>query len=102
MTDQVTTRSPAEAQTSARDTQAVLRPAADIFEDADGITLHLDMPGVAKDRLTVHADRNTLSIDGDMQIAMPPDMQALYAEVHATHYRRSFALSGELDADKIE
>lgn len=80
----------------------VLRPAADVLEDADGITLHLDMPGVSHDRLAIHADKNTLTIEGDMQIAMPEGTEALYAEVHSTLFRRSFALSGELDVDKTE
>jgi len=102
MTDNVTTRPATPAASSNRETQATLRPPVDIFEDADGITLALDMPGVAKDRVSIQADFNALVIEGDMQIAMPHGMEALYAEVHATHYRRSFTLSGELDTEKIE
>src|ERR1700758_4356272 len=78
----------------------VLRSPADVFEDADGITLHLDMPGVSKERLSVQTDKNTLTVDGDVQIAMPEGIEPLYAEVHSTHYRRSFTLSGELDPEK--
>jgi HSP20 family molecular chaperone IbpA len=33
---------------------------------------------------------------------MPEGMEALYAEVHSTLYRRSFTLSSELETDKIE
>ena len=32
----------------------------------------------------------------------PAAMEAIHAEVQATRYRRSFALSGELDAERIE
>jgi HSP20 family protein len=87
---------------TARAQAAFLRPPADIFEDADGIMLRLDMPGVAKERLNIQTDKNTLTIDGDVQIAMAEGMEALYAEVHSTHYRRSFTLSGELESDKAE
>jgi HSP20 family protein len=80
----------------------VLRPPADVFEDADGITLHLDMPGVSKERLSVQTDKNTLTVEGDVQMAMPEGMEALYAEVHSTHYRRSFTLSGELEPEKTQ
>jgi HSP20 family protein len=80
----------------------VLRPPADVFEDAQGITLHLDMPGVSKERLSVQTDKNTLTVEGDVQIAMPESMEALYAEVHSTRYRRSFTLSGELEPEKTE
>jgi HSP20 family protein len=98
------TRSAGEAQRKeAGAAQGVfVRPPADIFEDGDGITLCLDMPGVSKERLSVQTDKNTLTIDGDVQIAMPEGMEALYAEVHSTHYRRSFTLSVELESDKAE
>jgi HSP20 family molecular chaperone IbpA len=60
------------------------------------------MPGVSKERLSVHTDKNTLTVEGDVQIAMGQGMDALYAEVHSTHYRRSFTLSGELEPEKTE
>ena len=88
-----------EADASRR-SGSILRPPVDIFEDADGITLRLDMPGVAKEQLSVQTDKDTLTIEGDVQISMPESMEALYAEIHSHHYRRSFTLSGELDSDK--
>jgi HSP20 family molecular chaperone IbpA len=58
---------------------------------------------VSKDRLNVQADRNSLLIEGDAVIDMPPQMEALYADVQATKYRRSFVLSGELvETERIE
>lgn len=102
-TKDLATRPSTEAQTKGgRESQFFLRPPADIFEDADGITLKLDMPGVSKERLNVQSDKNMLVVEGDVQITMPDGMEALYAEVHSTHYRRSFALSGELDAESAE
>ncbi len=103
MSDNVAT--PAEsavAPTQKRESEISLRPPVDIFEDAEGITLQLDMPGVSRDRLTVHADRNTLVIEGEVKIELPQQMEALHAEVQSTHYYRSFALSGELDAEKTQ
>jgi HSP20 family protein len=80
----------------------VLRPPSDVFEDGEGITLQLDMPGVSKERLSVQTDKNTLTVEGDVQITMPDGIEPLYAEVHSTHYRRSFTLSGELEPEKTE
>jgi HSP20 family protein len=110
MSDQVTPRStnqPAAERAGenreGRDTaQSFLRPPVDIFEDADGITLHLDMPGVARDRVKIDADRQTLSIEGAIQFPMAEGMEAIYAEVHSTQYRRSFTLSGELDPERVD
>ena len=86
----------------AREEEYALAPQVDIFEDAQGITVHAEMPGVSKDRLRVQADRNSLLIEGDASIDMPTGMEALYADVQATKYRRSFVLSGELETDSIE
>jgi len=61
-----------------------------------------DMPGVSKDGLSIQADRNSLVIEGNAVIDVPAAMEAIHAEVQATRYRRSFALSGELDAERIE
>jgi HSP20 family molecular chaperone IbpA len=101
-TKELETRTSTETQAKGRESQFFLRPPADIFEDGEGITLILDMPGVSKERLSVQTDKNMLVVEGDVQITMPEGMEALYAEIHSTHYRRSFALSGELDAESAE
>ncbi len=82
--------------------ERAIRPPVDIFEDSSGITVQADMPGVAKDRLEIKIDNDTLSIEGRADIAMPEGMEPLYADVRSTHYQRSFALSRELDGDKAE
>ena len=86
----------------AREESLALAPAVDIYENAQGITVQADMPGVSKDGLSIHADRNSLVIEGNAVIDVPAAMEAIHAEVQATRYRRSFALSGELDAERIE
>lgn len=93
-----------EGQTQLQQKQepVVLAPPADIFENADGIGIVLDMPGVTKDRLTVKSDRNELVIEGEASIDMPAGMEAAYAEVRSARYRRSFVLTNELDADSVE
>jgi len=94
------TQPPSATQQSGRDTDYPLIPPADVLEDTDGITLYVDMPGVSKERLKVEADKNTLLIEGEVQFSMPPGMEALYAELQSTRYRRTFTLSGELDAER--
>jgi HSP20 family molecular chaperone IbpA len=96
------TQESAVEPSKAREEQAVLRPPVDIFEDAHGITVQAEMPGVSRERLNVQADRNTLSIEGDAVIDMPKGMEAVYADVQATRYARTFVLSGELETDAID
>jgi HSP20 family protein len=77
-------------------------PAVDIFEDAGGITLLADMPGVSKDRLDIHLDGDNLSVEGGVDLGAPSDMRALWAEVGVPRFRRTFTLSRELDTARIE
>jgi len=99
---EVAKRDAAEVERTDRAPGSVMLPPADVFEDAEGITLQLDMPGVAKDRLNLQANKNTLLIEGTARIEMPQGMEALYADVRSTLYRRSFVLSDELETDKTE
>lgn len=89
-------------QSKPHEQEFLLRPATDISEDAHGITVLADMPGVSKDRLNVQVDQNQLLIEGSMAIDLPTGMEALYADVRATKYGASFQLSPELESDRIE
>jgi HSP20 family molecular chaperone IbpA len=79
-----------------------MRPPVDGYEDAEGLTLSADLPGVSKERLKVEVERGTLIVEGDVQITVPEQMQAVYADIRSTHYQRRFALSDELETEKIE
>lgn len=94
---------PRQREEEARSATTELRPAGDIFEHEHGITLLLDMPGVSRDRLDIQSDRNTLVVEGEVEISMPEDTEPLHADIRSTHYRRSFSLSGEqLDTEAVE
>ncbi|MCG6895582.1 MAG: Hsp20/alpha crystallin family protein [Thiocapsa sp.] len=86
----------------ARGAGSALLPPVDIYEDATGITLKADLPGVSRERLSVQVDQDTLVVEGEAAIEMPADMEALYADLRTTQFRRSFTLSHELQADQIE
>jgi len=92
-----TNRAPAE-----QDVQRAVLPAVDVFEDASGITLLADMPGVPKEQLELKVEGESLLIEGAVQARTPDGLEAIYAEVRAPRYRRSFALSRELDTTRIE
>lgn len=79
-----------------------LLPAVDVYENEAGITLTVDLPGVSGERLNLQVDRDTLLIEGEAVLETAEGMQALYAEVRNPLYRRSFALSSELDTGAIE
>jgi HSP20 family molecular chaperone IbpA len=98
-------------QQSARDVTAerrgsrqelAMRPPVDVYETAEGITLHADMPGVSKDRLELRIDGNTLQLEGKIEFPMGANLEARHADVRSTLYRCSFALSNELDTARVE
>ena len=88
-------------QQSSRERDLAMLPAVDIFEDAHQITVQAEMPGVSKEGLNVHADRNNLVIEGRIGLDIPAGMSALHADLKTTQFRRSFVLSGELDTERI-
>jgi len=81
--------------------EPALLPPVDVVEDATGITLYADLPGVPKDKLSLRVDGDQLTVEGDMALALPQGMAASHAEVTLSRYRRTFTLSKELDADKV-
>ena len=87
---------------AAESNQRPVSPAVDIFEDAGAITLLADMPGVSRERLDVKLDGDNLSVEGSVELDMPSEMRALWAEVNVPRFRRTFTLSRELDAGRIE
>jgi len=91
-----------QPQSRGRTPEAAIRAPVDIFEDSEGITLETDMPGVAKDRLTLRIDGDTLVLEGTVHFELPEQSEALYADVRSNSYRRNFVLSRELDTSHIQ
>ncbi len=82
-------------------TDAALMPPVDVIEDATAITLYADLPGVPKDKLHLHLEAETLTIEGELDLEIPEGMDATHAEVSLGRYRRVFTLSRELDPEKV-
>jgi HSP20 family molecular chaperone IbpA len=81
--------------------EAALLPPVNVIEDANGITLSADLPGVPKDKLNLMVEADTLTIEGEVSLELPEGMESLHAEVNLPRYRRVFTLSKELNADQI-
>ena len=90
-----------KATETSRDEGALLPP-TDVIEDAGGITLYADLPGVPKDKLTLQVEADTLTIEGEVALVLPEGMESSHAEVSLPRYRRAFTLSRELDAGKVK
>ncbi len=76
-------------------------PPVDIFEDAEGITVVADLPGVPKESLAIHVEGDTLVIEGAVDLGETSPLQSVYAEVRSPQYKRSFVLSRDLDTERV-
>ncbi|MBP0637966.1 Hsp20/alpha crystallin family protein [Cupriavidus sp. AcVe19-6a] len=77
-------------------------PPVDIVEDANGVTLWADLPGVPRDKLDVSVHDGNLRIEAEAVVPMPAGLRVQHAEIRQPHFARAFSLSPDLDATKIE
>ena len=95
------------AKTDARSTEAertetgVMLPPVDVIEDALGITLYADLPGVPKDKLHVRIDADALTIEGEVALPLAGGLEPNHVEVQLPRYQRTFTLGKELDSEKV-
>lgn len=79
-----------------------LVPSVDVYENSLGITLYADLPGVSKDELDVKVHDGNLSIEAQAMVPTPAVLRVGHVEVREPRFARTFTLSPELDASKIE
>ncbi|XHS77360.1 Hsp20/alpha crystallin family protein [Burkholderiaceae bacterium UC74_6] len=85
-----------------RFSDATLTPPVDVIEDAGGITLYADLPGVTAEKLNLQVEREALTIEAETEIAVPEGLASSHAEVGLARYRRVFTLSPELDTELVQ
>jgi len=76
-------------------------PAVDVFEDAAGVTVIADLPGVSRDRLNIRMEAEVLSIEAEASVAVPAEVRLVHGELREPSFRRSFRLGPEFDKDGI-
>lgn len=86
---------------NARSEAPAMLPPVDVVEDALGITLYADLPGVAKDKLHVRVESDALTIEGEVTMPVESGLEASHVEVQSPRYQRTFTLGKELDTEKV-
>ena len=81
-----------------RQTPAIA-PVVDIFENDDEILLHADMPGVAREDITVNVDNGKLAILGVRAFATTGS--ANWEEFGDVEYQRTFSVPQTIDVAKV-
>ena len=94
-------RNPAEQAEEMRD-QNIYTPIADIAEDAGGLVLMLDVPGVTADGVDINFERGRLTIHATAKPRSAGEKaEFLLQEYGVGDFRRAFELGDALDADNI-
>ncbi|MGB3223539.1 MAG: Hsp20/alpha crystallin family protein [Desulforhopalus sp.] len=74
-------------------------PMVDIYENEDEILLHADMPGVAKDNITVNVDNGRLEISATRKLQTKGS--GSWQEFGDVEYRRVFSVPQSIDVAKV-
>jgi HSP20 family protein len=74
-------------------------PAVDIYENNDEVLLLADFPGVSKDGVGVHLDKDVLTLQGTRSEL--DDKGLITSEFRNFDYHRAFTLPQGIDADRI-
>jgi len=73
--------------------RAAVAPAVDIFENKEELLIIADLPGVAKEDLSIQFDKGHLTLEGRLKSFGP--------EEEPFDYRRTFVIPQGVDAEKI-
>jgi HSP20 family protein len=68
-------------QEPTRSGNAALTPPVEVIEDAGGITLYADLPGVSRHKLCLHIEADTLTIDAESDLSVPGGLTSQHTEV---------------------
>jgi HSP20 family protein len=76
-------------------------PYTDIFEESDALIVVMEIPGVDRNDINIHVDKDILSVEAKINHAQYDGLTPVYTEYNIGHYSRSFTLSNEIDQEGI-
>ena len=78
-------------------------PQVDIYEDADGIKVHADLPGVEQKDLDIQVDNGMLTVKGERKLAHE-EKKENYHRIERSYgsFARSFSLPDYADTEHVE
>ncbi|MFL5277180.1 MAG: Hsp20/alpha crystallin family protein [Myxococcales bacterium] len=77
-------------------------PLVDVFEDADGVTLKVELPEVEAADVDLHVEDNTLTLRGERKLEQTQTENG-YQRIERAYgaFQRSFALPPTIDSEHI-
>jgi HSP20 family protein len=83
-------------------TSGTFVPPVDIYEDQHGITLKMEVPGVAEQDINIQLENNTLSVSGERKFEKNEKEENFHRiERRYGSFTRSFTLPNTVDNEKV-
>lgn len=89
-----------QSREETRANEQYIKPAVDIFETDDGLTLIADIPGAAKNTMDISVEKGILTLNAPVSVSMPG--RSLYTEFEFAHYYRQFSIPETLDHERAK
>src|SRR5437764_3701117 len=82
-------------------TSGTFVPPVDIYEDANGITLKMEVPGVSQNDINISLENNTLTVSGERKFEKNEKEENFHRiERRYGAFTRSFTLPNTVDVEK--
>src|SRR5437868_3723437 len=83
-------------------TSGTFVPPVDIYEDHNGITLKMEVPGVSQQDINISLENNTLTVSGERKFEKDQKEENFHRiERRYGAFSRSFTLPNTVDAEKV-
>src|SRR5438067_607612 len=83
-------------------TSGTFVPPVDIYEDANGITLKMEVPGVSQNDINISLENNTLTVSGERKFEKNEKEENFHRiERRYGAFTRSFTLPNTVDTEKV-
>ena len=89
-----------KAREETRENERYIKPAVNIVETQEGLTLTADIPGAAKESLDINLEKGILTISAPVSHTMPGN--PIYTEFELAHYYRQFTIPETLDPTRVK
>jgi HSP20 family molecular chaperone IbpA len=89
-----------QAREETRSSEKFIKPAVNIIETEEGLTLTADIPGASKESLDVNVEKGILTITAPVSRDMPGN--GGYTEFELASYYRQFSIPESLDHVKAK
>ncbi len=76
-------------------------PYTDIYETADKLVVVMEVPGVERKDIDIRLEKSELTVDARVDFGKYKRYKPVYTEYNVGHFTRSFALSSEINKERI-